>query len=71
MLEALEPLTVPEREAIPGMEEGRGDLVLPGMRIVLGTLALLGQERLTVSDFGLLEGVLLDSYKCPLNGRNR
>lgn len=53
------PLTPSEREAMPGMEPGRGDLIVHGMEIVLGLLDLCGKERLRVSDFGLLEGVLL------------
>jgi exopolyphosphatase/guanosine-5'-triphosphate,3'-diphosphate pyrophosphatase len=48
-----------EREVLPGMEEGRGDLIVPGLHIVLELMARLGKECLTVSDFGLLEGVVL------------
>lgn len=64
-LSALPPA---ERESYPGMEKGRGDLILPGVRIVTGVLELLGEERLIVSDFGLLEGLLLDLCE---GGRNR
>lgn len=53
------PMTPSEREAVPGMEPGRGDLIVHGMEIVLGLLELCGKKRLRVSDFGLLEGVLL------------
>jgi exopolyphosphatase/guanosine-5'-triphosphate,3'-diphosphate pyrophosphatase len=56
----LEPLPVAAREGLPGMEKGRGDLILPGLRIVQSVLALFGRQALTVSDFGLLEGILLD-----------
>lgn len=59
MLDRLEGLSVPEREALPGMEKGRGDLIIPGLRLVLAILKLFGKESLTVSDFGLLEGLLL------------
>jgi exopolyphosphatase/guanosine-5'-triphosphate,3'-diphosphate pyrophosphatase len=55
-LEALSPI---EREVLPGMEKGRGDLIVPGLHIVLEIMARLGKNCLIVSDFGLLEGVAL------------
>jgi len=48
-----------ERETLPGMEAGRGDLIVSGLEIVLGTMHAFAKPRLVVSDFGLLEGVLL------------
>jgi exopolyphosphatase / guanosine-5'-triphosphate,3'-diphosphate pyrophosphatase len=60
MLGRLEGLSVEEREALPGMEKGRGDLIVPGLRAVLAIMEMLGKEKLTVSDFGLLEGILLE-----------
>lgn len=59
MLDRLIPLSIEERELLPGMEKGRGDLILPGLRIVLGILERMGLRQVTVSDFGLLEGALL------------
>lgn len=47
------------RERLTGMEKGRGDFILPGTEIVARLLRRFGKSRLTVSDFGLLEGVLL------------
>jgi exopolyphosphatase/guanosine-5'-triphosphate,3'-diphosphate pyrophosphatase len=55
-LEALSPI---EREVLPGMEKGRGDLIVPGLYIVLEIMARLDKKCLIVSDFGLLEGVAL------------
>lgn len=57
--ERLEPLTLAEREALPGMEPGRGDLILPGLQIVCSVLDFCATPELVVSDFGLLEGGLL------------
>lgn len=59
MSDRLQGLSPVEREELPGMEKGRGDLILPGLRIVLALLDTLDRKRITVSDFGLLEGVLL------------
>ena len=63
--EQLAPLTPEERESVPGMEKGRGDLIVPGLQLVLSILRVFGFSALTVSDFGLLEGVVLG-----LAGRN-
>lgn len=53
------PLTPSEREQLPGVEKGRGDLIVHGAAIVLSLLNLLHKDRVRVSDFGLLEGILL------------
>ena len=47
------------REQLPGMEVGRGDLIISGIEIVLDVLKTMQTNRLFVSDFGLLEGLLL------------
>jgi len=60
MLPVLAKLPLGEREKIPGMEEGRGDLIVPGLRTVLSLMTLFHKDSLVVSDAGLLEGILLD-----------
>ena len=57
--ELLVPLSPLERESLPGMEAGRGDLILAGIEIIMGVTQLLNNTSLTVSDFGILEGLLL------------
>jgi exopolyphosphatase/guanosine-5'-triphosphate,3'-diphosphate pyrophosphatase len=59
LYERLLPLTAAERELLPGVEKGRGDLIVHGAAIVLTLMNLLGKCELRVSDFGLLEGILL------------
>jgi exopolyphosphatase / guanosine-5'-triphosphate,3'-diphosphate pyrophosphatase len=56
----LAALDVQARAALPCLEPGRADLILPGVAIVLATMARLGCERLVVSDWGLREGILAD-----------
>ena len=56
----LAALDVHARAALPCLEPGRADLILPGVAIVLATMARLGCERLVVSDWGLREGILAD-----------
>jgi len=55
----LMPMSVLERERLPGMEEGRGDLILPGLAVLKKLLQTFVKPDLIVSDFGLLEGLLL------------
>ena len=55
----LTPLSPVEREALPGMEEGRGDLIVAGLEITLCLMQQMNSECLVVSDFGILEGLLL------------
>lgn len=59
LLPTLRRLTPRQREALPGMEPKRGDLIVPGLEIVLAIMSSFAKESLKVSDFGLLEGVLL------------
>ena len=53
------PMKPEQRLAVPGMEKGREDLIIAGILITLKTMEIFGFQRLKVSDFGLLEGVLL------------
>ncbi|HTO11100.1 MAG TPA: Ppx/GppA phosphatase family protein [Candidatus Binatia bacterium] len=62
-LARLGALTVGERAALPCLEPGRADLIVPGLAIVLATLELVGTDRMVVSDWGLREGILLSL--CP------
>jgi len=58
-LDRLGALTVGERAALPCLEPGRADLIVPGTAIVLATLDLVGVDRMVVSDWGLREGILI------------
>ena len=58
----LTPLSLSEREELPGMETGRGDLIIPGLEILLCQMHRMDVDYLTVSDFGILEGLLLSLH---------
>jgi len=62
-LRRLGALPVAARGALPCLEPGRADLIVPGVAIVQATLDCLGAEALTVSDWGLREGILLDALE--------
>jgi exopolyphosphatase / guanosine-5'-triphosphate,3'-diphosphate pyrophosphatase len=53
-------LDVAQRAALPCLEPGRADLIVPGVAIVEATLDRLGCERLVVSDWSLREGLLAE-----------
>lgn len=55
----LAPLSPAERLCVPGLEQGREDLIIAGILITLATMERFGFRTCKVSDFGLLEGVLL------------
>lgn len=54
------PMSLDERLTVAGLEKGREDLIIAGTLITIKTMEVFGFDRLKVSDFGLLEGVLLD-----------
>lgn len=54
------PLTPAERlESVVGLERGREDLIVAGTLLTLNTMDVFGFQAMKVSDFGLLEGVIL------------
>ncbi len=60
-----------QRETLPGMESGRGDLIMAGIEIIQELMTLLDAEDLWVSDFGLLEGLLLSLESSPIESSSR
>lgn len=53
------PLTPEQCLLVPGIEQGREDLILAGTLITLRTMERFGFDNLIVSESGLLEGLLL------------
>lgn len=56
----LTDLPLDKRVALPGMEEGRADIIIPGLQLVRALLDIGGCDHLRVADAGLLEGLLLE-----------
>ena len=61
-------LSAADRNLLPGLQDGRGEIVLAGVRIYQVLLELLALEQMTVSDAGLLEGILLSRIPDPVSG---
>jgi len=59
LLTRLSRLSGPERNQLPGLHDGRGEIIIGGLMIILNVLKILSCPVLTVSDGGLLEGILL------------
>ncbi len=57
--ETLKALSIEERLALKPLEQGREDLIIAGTAIVLETMRLFECSVLTVSEYGLREGILL------------
>jgi exopolyphosphatase/guanosine-5'-triphosphate,3'-diphosphate pyrophosphatase len=55
-------LTSEQRLLVPGIEKGREDLILAGTLLTIRTMEQFGFEFLTVSETGLLEGLLLSLH---------
>jgi exopolyphosphatase / guanosine-5'-triphosphate,3'-diphosphate pyrophosphatase len=53
------PMTPAQRLQVPGLEKGREDLLIAGILLTIKTMEIFGFSSLKISDFGLLEGVLL------------
>ncbi|GFE58568.1 exopolyphosphatase [Geobacter sp. AOG1] len=63
IFQQLLPLSPAERLMVPGMEKGREDLIIAGCLLTLRTMELFCFDRMKVSDFGLLEGVLMSVHE--------
>lgn len=63
MIDQLARLDARGRNQLPGLDQGRGEILLAGALIYEGLLKQLGAPSLTVSGAGLLEGILLST--CP------
>jgi exopolyphosphatase/guanosine-5'-triphosphate,3'-diphosphate pyrophosphatase len=56
-------LPLKERKNIPGLEPERADLIIPGLHFTINTMRLLHFSTLRVSEYGILEGVLLEIHE--------
>ncbi len=54
-------MTPSARNCMPGLEKGRGEIILAGVSIYRVLLDLIGSSKMEVSDAGLLEGIVLST----------
>ncbi|MBI4653808.1 MAG: Ppx/GppA family phosphatase [Nitrospirae bacterium] len=51
-----------EKAKYPALEPARFDIIVPGTLILIKIMEILGFKEITVSDYGLREGILLELY---------
>jgi len=56
-------LSLEERKRVEGLEIGRADLIIPGIQFTINTMEFFKFDELIVSEYGLLEGVLLETVQ--------
>lgn len=61
----LRGLSPEDRRLLPGLEPARADIIIPGTVIVQTFLEHLSLDRVTISDRGLLFGLLAESARSP------
>ncbi len=60
--ETLKKMTLDERLGLPALERGREDLIISGTAIAIQIMEVFQIEDLTVCEYGLREGTILDSF---------
>lgn len=55
------PLPLVGRQDMEGLESGRADLIIPGILLTIKLMEFFGFQEISVSDYGLLEGVLKEA----------
>lgn len=63
LFEDLKSKSLKQRLDIPSLEPGREDLIIAGTTLVLETMAVFNCSHLTVSEYSLREGILLEAFR--------
>jgi exopolyphosphatase / guanosine-5'-triphosphate,3'-diphosphate pyrophosphatase len=56
----LESMSQQERAALPGIDEARAEILLPGALVLEQVLRLTGAKSIRLSDYGVREGLVVD-----------
>jgi len=59
-IQMLSNMGLQKRKKVKGLEPERADIIIPGLKILLAIIDRLGVPRLTISDGGLLFGILVE-----------
>jgi exopolyphosphatase/guanosine-5'-triphosphate,3'-diphosphate pyrophosphatase len=60
LIDSLAAMSPVERQSVPGLNAARADIIVAGLAVVAETLGRLEARELTVSTFGIREGILLE-----------
>jgi exopolyphosphatase/guanosine-5'-triphosphate,3'-diphosphate pyrophosphatase len=69
ILEWLAAMTVDERRAVPGLNAERADIIVAGLAVAAEVLELFDAPKVTVSAFGLREGLLIHLARPATGGQ--
>jgi exopolyphosphatase/guanosine-5'-triphosphate,3'-diphosphate pyrophosphatase len=68
IVEKLGASSLAQRRKIPGLEQGREDIILAGAVVTQEIMEQFGFQTMIVSDWGLREGIVLDLYEKVIGG---
>ena len=60
VLRQIQQLDLPAREKLPGLDPRRAEIIVPGAVVLLHVLETLDADEITISDFGVREGLVMD-----------
>ena len=63
ILDALQGMSLEERLTVPGLNQGRADIIVAGLAVIAEVMARLDTPRLVVSGYGIREGILLENAR--------
>ncbi len=63
ILDALIDLPADERARVPGLNPARADIIIAGISVIVEVLERLDSPELTVSSYGIREGLLLETAR--------
>jgi exopolyphosphatase/guanosine-5'-triphosphate,3'-diphosphate pyrophosphatase len=63
MSKRLLSLTLEDRKKVKGLEPERADLIIPGLQFTINVMEIFNIHELTISEYGLLEGLLFKMLK--------
>lgn len=56
----LAKMSLAEREQLPGLDARRAEIIVPGAMVLLHVLEATGADAITISDYGVREGLVTD-----------
>jgi exopolyphosphatase/pppGpp-phosphohydrolase len=71
ILDTLAAMTTAERRDVPGLNPERADIIVAGLAVAAEVLARLESRDLTVSRYGIREGLLLELARVTPTSRTR
>ena len=63
VLDMLSEMTLEERRSVPGLNEGRADIIVAGLAVAAELMARIDARELRVSRYGIREGILLETAR--------